>query len=455
MNLINWVFMKLKGLIISLLFCFSFLFSACSEKDGVKPDKEIYQVEFQYDGKVLAKRDVLSGELVCPIETPVAEDVFAGWFVKVEGYWTKYNFSTPVRSNLTIVALCKTTDYHTVTYRTGMEGVEDIVIAVPDGGMAEMLFLSTEEDEVIAWYSDAQKKQIYVPAPLKNDLELFAMWRSMDPSLPPLDPNRATAECEMAELTDGAVIEYYEGASGGRAVNMPEKESGSLTLTLNIPKSGFYSLVINYMTVSEGKSDVAKVNQVEIPGVLAPKMVNFTGNDKFSSKFVGVYEFRKGRVKLKVSSIWGGTIFDNVILSNVGTPTIFKGEFEDGELGGSSYLENVLGKASNGNAVTLGANGTIDLKLKAPKTAWYKVLLGYFGWAGQTKQNYFEIPGHINLTLQTLVGTNEVIDLEVGTIELRKDEEFHVVITPSWGWTYYDYITFIEVPKPEEVEEGK
>lgn len=440
----------MKRVILGIVVCLSAIFYSCSEVEPVGSADIIHYVEFVYDGKVLEILKVKDGETVSPVSIPVEVETFAGWFLKVDGYWTKYNFATPVRSDFTIEALCKSTGYHIVTYKTDMEGVDDIVAAVPDGGLAEMLFLSTDEDEVIAWYSDPEKKNIYVPVPLKQDIVLYAMWRSMDPSLPSLDPSLASAECEMGELSEGAVIEVYDGASGGRAVNMPDKETGSITVTLNVPKSGYYSLEINYMTVTEGEKDVAKVNQIEIPGVLAPKMVNFTGNDKFSSKYIGVYEFRKGRIKLKISSIWGGTIFDNVILSNVGTPVIFKGEFEDGVLGGSSYMENVLDKASNGNAVTLGANGTIDLKMLAPKTAWYKVLLGYFGWAGQTKLNYFEIPGHIDMTLQTLVGTNEIIDLEVGTIELRKDEEFHINITPNWGWTYYDYITFIEVPEPEQ-----
>ena len=424
------------------------ILSGCANGVVEMPEPENFAVSYICGGEVIFTLTVKENAKAGEIDAPKAESPFVGWFLEMDGYYTAYNFDAPVRSDIELYALYENSG-HKVTYVSGKEGVDDVVTFVPDKGEAPILFMQDGEDEVTGWYIDEGLNVKYDPSPVTGSLVLYAKWKSMDSDLPPDDPAVIEMECEDGILTGSSEIESHDSASGGNAVNI--KELGTITMDVTVPQSGYYRLDVNYLTWSNGENRPVKFNRVGISGITSSRVVDFAGNDVFESLFIGIYELKRGTTTITLSAFWGWTVFDKITLTQVGQPATVSEEFENGVLGGSSYLENAMGGASGGNAVCLGSNGTVSLKMVSPKKASYKVFVHYFGWDGQTKYNYIEIPGHIENTLVTLTGINEYLDLDFGIVSLDEGEEFEIRVTSSWGWTYFDCVTLIEVPEPESV----
>jgi len=436
---------KYRMQLLYFLAIMAMLLGACSENEEIR-EKETFTVSFVVDGQVVEEQEIACDELVKRIEDPVSEETFVGWFIKVDDYMTQYNFKSPVRKNLTLYAEWESSGY-TVTYMLNKEEMDDIIVRVPKGTEAPLLQLKTEEEELKAWCIDAELEHEYDLSLINAPLVLYAKWKRI---VEPDEPVVLIAECENGEFGNGATLDGGNGsASGGNAVNIGSK--GYVKVRFDIPKAGSYQVAVTYLTWAQGATRPSKINKIEIPGVLAQTEVDFVGTDKFETINIGVHAFTEGTVEVILSASWGWTIFDKVTLTEKPMPAEVSAEFEAGVLDNGAYLENVQGGASGGNAVCLGQSGRVAVKLTTPKTASYKIMVRYFGWSGQNKKNYIEVSGVLPRQECTFIGTNNYAELSAGIIDLTAGQEVEVIASASWGWTYFDKVTLVEVEKPISV----
>ena len=437
---------KYRIQLLYFLAIMAMLLGACSENEEVR-EKEIFTVSFVVNGQVVEKQKITYDELVKRVEDPVSEETFVGWFIKVDDYMTQYNFKSPVRKNLTLYAEWESSGY-TVTYMLNKEEMDDIIVRVPKGAEAPLLQLKTEEEELKAWCIDAELEHEYDLSLVNAPLVLYAKWESL--IVEPEEPVMLIAECESGEFGNGATLDGGNGsASGGNAVNI--SGGGYVKVRFDIPKVGSYQVAVTYLTWAQGAIRPSKINKIEIPGVLAQTEVDFVGTDKFETINIGVYAFTKGTVEVILSASWGWTIFDKVTLTEKPMPAEVSAEFEAGVLDNGAYLENVQGGASGGNAVCLGQSGRVAGKIIYSKKDSYKIMVRYFGWGGQNKINYIEVSGVLPRQEYTFIGTNSYAELSAGIIDLTEGQEVEVIASASWGWTYFDKVTLVEVEKPISV----
>mgnify|MGYP002086814973 CR=1 FL=1 len=430
---------KYRIQLLYFLAIMAMLLGACSENEEVR-EKEIFTVSFVVNGQVVEKQKITYDELVKRVEDPVSEETFVGWFIKVDDYMTQYNFKSPVRKNLTLYAEWESSGY-TVTYMLNKEEMDDIIVRVPKGAEAPLLQLKTEEEELKAWCIDAELEHEYDLSLVNAPLVLYAKWESL--IVEPEEPVMLIAECESGEFGNGATLDGGNGsASGGNAVNIAG--GGYVKVRFDIPKVGSYQVAVTYLTWAQGAIRPSKINKIEIPGVLAQTEVDFVGTDKFETINIGVYAFTKGTVEVILSASWGWTYFDKVTLVEVEKPISVTVECETGQLGNGAKLEIPKPGASGENAVNIGQSGNVRLKVDIPKEATYKVTVRYFTWGADKKMNKVAISDVLAEKEYNFVGTNEYENLEIADVTLPVGE-IEIVLSASWGWTYFDKIVLEEI----------
>ena len=439
MKLINKIF----------LFCLIAVFASCvgadygqAEQPGEHPEKCF--VSFMVGEEQKANVEVEYGACVEPLPDESVSGI-NGWYREIDGYYSKYNFDTPVVEDIVLYGFLKSEGIFTVTYHFLKEEVKDYSIQVIEGQPAAILEMNIAGDEIVEWCTDADCTLPYDGSVLTADIDLFAKWES---SVVPENPELLVFECEDFTLLSGAEVEDHETASGGKAVNIRDK--GSLKMTVNIPEDGAYKLSVKYLTWSNVNLGTSKINKISINPNIFSSDIDFKAYDEFTDMDLGVFDLKKGTIEISISYSWGWTIFDKITLKRTVPLVKVEAEFEDGILSDGAYSEEPVDGASGGKAVTLGSSGKVSVKLTVPKTRTYKVIVRYFGWAGQNKKNFLEIPGLLPRQEFTFTGTNGYLDLECGEYALEAGREIQVTASSSWGWTYFDKVSIVEVQQTEE-----
>ena len=133
-----------------------------------------------------------------------------------------------------------------------------------------------------------------------------------------------------------------------------------------------------------------------------------------------------------------------ITLVEVEKPISVTVECETGQLGNGAKLEIPKPGASGENAVNIGQSGNVRLKVDIPKEATYKVTVRYFTWGADKKMNKVAISDVLAEKEYNFVGTNEYENLEIADVTLPVGE-IEIVLSASWGWTYFDKIVLEEI----------
>ena len=162
-----------------LLLATSF-FSCKTETDSTETDPTYYTVSFDSDGGTeVASQSVESGKTATKPSNPTKDGyTFTAWY-KGE---TKYDFSTPVTSNITLTAQwSKNTVYYTITYKSDYGTIPD---SLKNGvSLAENTILTGEQLPALSddnavfkgWY-DGETKAVAGEYAVTKNVTLTALW---------------------------------------------------------------------------------------------------------------------------------------------------------------------------------------------------------------------------------------------------------------------------------------
>ena len=139
---------------------------------------EEFTVAFSGDGINIPSKTVAKGETVDEPAEPTRENfTFKGWYLGE----TKFDFSTPVTSNITLVAKWEENIPDTVTVTFSGEGVNTPAQIVMKGDTAlEPVSPVLDGFEFIGWYlGDAE---FDFDTPVNEDITLVAKWLEKEPA---------------------------------------------------------------------------------------------------------------------------------------------------------------------------------------------------------------------------------------------------------------------------------
>lgn len=171
-------------------------------------------VTFVNDGTTVKTDNVFAGDKVTAPSVSKVGYVLDGWY----NGDTKYSFSSPVTSDLTLTAKWEAETY-TVTFdANGGSAVEDVTVSY--GGVVEEPTTTWEGYAFLGWYTEDGELYDFA-APVTGDLTLTAKWNEVvtpddqpagvdqiqvAPSIPVIDDNNAPAgSAEVVEALQGGV----------------------------------------------------------------------------------------------------------------------------------------------------------------------------------------------------------------------------------------------------------
>lgn len=226
--------MKSKKLLMLLIAVISIaaamcVFVACGDDDGNDKVKT-YTVSFDTDGAgTIAPVLVKDGETAEEPPEPQKDNwVFKGWFIGE----TEYDFSSPVKSELTLKA--KWNELYTVAFMS--DGSVFKTRTAEKGTAVSMSDVPVKADNIFVYWRESEEEggaQYDLSAPVTDNLTLHAEWISeerADKMLQrALDGQRFTsypyaAAFTVSEVSDGETLEYtityklFENGEGGHDV---------------------------------------------------------------------------------------------------------------------------------------------------------------------------------------------------------------------------------------------
>ncbi len=162
----------MKKIVFALvcLFALSFMFS-CGEKP---PAEELYTVTFDSDGGTdVEPQELEAGELAEEPEDPEKENCeFLGWYYKNK----KFNFKTPIESDITLKAKWEAIEYEVRFNSDG--GTRVAPVSVEGGERLERPDDPTKEKYTfLGWFLDDEEYDFSLP--VTEDITLTAKWEEV------------------------------------------------------------------------------------------------------------------------------------------------------------------------------------------------------------------------------------------------------------------------------------
>ena len=166
---------------------------------------ETYTVSFESNGgTAVDSQEITENGTVTKPEDPTREGyTFAGWYVD-EGLETPYDFSQAVTRNFTLYAKwTENITYYTVTFNSnGGSPVESQTVA-EDGTVSKPADPTNGDFDFDGWYIDASCTTPYdFTTPVTGNLELFAGWKMVGPSVDHDDDKEEPTDPEEPENPD-------------------------------------------------------------------------------------------------------------------------------------------------------------------------------------------------------------------------------------------------------------
>ena len=166
---------------------------------------ETYTVSFESNGGTpVESQEITENGTVTKPEDPTREGyTFAGWYAD-EGLETPYDFSQAVTRNFTLYAKwTENITYYTVTFNSnGGSPVESQTVAA-DGTVSKPADPTNGDFDFDGWYTDAACTTPYdFTTPVTGNLELFAGWKMVGPSVDHDDDKEEPTDPEEPENPD-------------------------------------------------------------------------------------------------------------------------------------------------------------------------------------------------------------------------------------------------------------
>ena len=166
---------------------------------------ETYTVSFESNGGTpVDSQEITENGTVTKPEDPTREGyTFAGWYAD-EGLETPYDFSQAVTRNFTLYAKwTENITYYTVTFNSnGGSPVESQTVA-GDGTVSKPADPTNGDFDFDGWYIDASCTTPYdFTTPVTGNLELFAGWKMVGPSVDHDDDKEEPTDPEEPENPD-------------------------------------------------------------------------------------------------------------------------------------------------------------------------------------------------------------------------------------------------------------
>ena len=166
---------------------------------------ETYTVSFESNGGTpVDSQEITENGTVTKPEDPTREGyTFAGWYAD-EGLETPYDFSQAVTRNFTLYAKwTENITYYTVTFNSnGGSPVESQTVA-EDGTVSKPADPTNGDFDFDGWYIDASCTTPYdFTTPVTGNLELFAGWKMVGPSVDHDDDKEEPTDPEEPENPD-------------------------------------------------------------------------------------------------------------------------------------------------------------------------------------------------------------------------------------------------------------
>ncbi len=180
-----------------------------------------FTVTYEYNGGTgtTTSTSVKDGELVAEPEDPVrAHYFFDGWYRDNTTFEQQYDFSAPVKEDLTLYA--KWTKAVTVTYDFNYVGAPaSVTKEIPENTAAEPIVPEDRTGFVFsAWYTDAECETMYRNEPVTEDKTLYAGWVSSE-----AQKYTYTFHYNYTTEPESFTVEVVEGGNAG-TVSSPVRE---------------------------------------------------------------------------------------------------------------------------------------------------------------------------------------------------------------------------------------
>ena len=138
--------------------------------------KKKYNVSFVLEGEEISNQNVeFDSQAVEPKVNPKEGFEFDGWYTD-PGFTKKFDFSSPIKSKLTLYARWKKKKY-TVSFVLEGEEISNQNVEF-DSQAAEPKIETREGFEFDGWYNDSEfKNKFDFSSPVKSDMNLYARWK--------------------------------------------------------------------------------------------------------------------------------------------------------------------------------------------------------------------------------------------------------------------------------------
>ena len=166
---------------------------------------ETYTVSFESNGgTAVDSQEITENGTVTKPEDPTREGyTFAGWYVD-EGLETPYDFSQAVTHNFTLYAKwTENITYYTVTFNSNGGSLVENQTVAEDGTVSKPADPTNGDFDFDGWYTDAACTTPYdFTTPVTGNLELFAGWKMVGPSVDHDDDKEEPTDPEEPENPD-------------------------------------------------------------------------------------------------------------------------------------------------------------------------------------------------------------------------------------------------------------
>ena len=166
---------------------------------------ETYTVSFESNGgTAVDSQEITENGTVTKPEDPTREGyTFAGWYVD-EALETPYDFSQAVTSNFTLYAKwTENITYYTVTFNSNGGSLVENQTVAEDGTVSKPADPTNGDFDFDGWYTDASCTTPYdFTTPVTGNLELFAGWKMVGPSVDHDDDKEEPTDPEEPENPD-------------------------------------------------------------------------------------------------------------------------------------------------------------------------------------------------------------------------------------------------------------
>ncbi len=171
--------------------------------------KKKYTVSFVLEGEEISNQNVeFDSQAAEPkIETREGFE-FDGWYTDPK-FTNKFNFSSPIKSNLTLYARWKKKKY-TVSFVLEGEEISNQNVEF-DSQAAEPKIETREGFEFDGWYTDSEfKKEFDFSSPIKSNLTLYARWNKIETENPNPDETEEPGDDKDPDENPGETEEPGE-----------------------------------------------------------------------------------------------------------------------------------------------------------------------------------------------------------------------------------------------------